>query len=156
MKIDTGASALYAAQRASPSAAAGAARKPASAAADDERNAAGTAAGARSDAGAAASVDFSRMTRQDLREWVNAQLSQGKLSLDDSFPFMAMTLKMPVSGGTGEVPAETDGERMDFRQHAQDGLAFARANNDTATMKMLQSALRIMGQQQGQGLDLRA
>lgn len=49
-------------------------------------------------------VDFTSMSRQELRDWTNSQIRSGEMSLDDSRPFMAMSMKIPVSGGLGSCP----------------------------------------------------
>lgn len=102
-------------------------------------------------------ANFSGMTRQEMRDWVDRQIRSGEMSLEDSFPFMAMTMKIPVAGGN-EVPAESDGARYDFMQRAREGIEGARARNDQATLKQLQSALSAMQQNQGRtiGVDVRA
>lgn len=104
-------------------------------------------------------VDFTSMTRQEMRDWVNAQIRSGEMSLDDSRPFVAMTMKIPVNGGSGgELPAQSDGTRHDFAQKAREGIQGALSRNDEATLKMLELAMSIMQRQQGQaiGIDLRA
>ena len=96
-------------------------------------------------------TDFTSMTRKDMRDWVNTQIRSGGMSLDDSRPFMAMTMKIPASGGPGgEVAAENDGTRYDFTQKVRDGIQAALARKDDTTLKMLESAMSTMQGQQGQ------
>ncbi len=96
-------------------------------------------------------TDFTSMTRQDMRDWVNTRIRSGDMSLDDSRPFMAMTMKIPASGGPGgELAAENDGTRYDFTQKVRDGIQAALARKDGTTVKMLESAMSIMQGQQGQ------
>ncbi|WP_167142940.1 hypothetical protein [Pseudomonas sp. OTU750018] len=103
-----------------------------------------------------APADFSSMTRQDLRDWTNGKIRSGQMSLDDSRAFMAMSMKIPVAGGlTGELPAANDSTRYDFTQKGRAGIEGATARNDSATLKMLQSAMSIM-QSQTDGVDIRA
>ena len=91
-----------------------------------------------------------------LRDWTNGQIRSGQMSLDDSRAFMAMSMKIPVAGGlTGELPAANDSTRYDFTQKARAGIEGATARNDSATLKMLQSAMSIMQSQTG-GVDIRA
>ena len=99
------------------------------------------------------------MTRQEMRDWVNTQIRNGEMSLDDSRPFMAMTMKMPVNNGLGgELAMEGDNMRYDFMQKARDGIQGALSRNDETTLKMLESAISIMQGNQGQaiGVDTRA
>lgn len=104
-------------------------------------------------------ADFTDMTRQDMRDWVNTQIRSGEMSLDDSRPFMAMTMKIPVGGGQGgELPAESDGTRYDFTQKVRDGIQGALSRNDETSLKMLESAMQIIQRHHGQaiGIDIRA
>ncbi len=152
MRIDAGTSYLYASQRTQATAA--------------ERNGAGsfstalaTSSTAKASDAGATQADFTSMTRQDMRDWVNGQIRSGKMSLDDSGPFMAMTMKIPVGGGNGgELSATSDGTRYDFTQRVRDGIQGALSRNDETTLKMLQSAMSIMQQNQSQtiGVDIRA
>lgn len=102
-------------------------------------------------------ADFTSMTRRDMRDWINTQIRSGEMSLDDSRPFMAMTMKIPAAGGA-ELAVENDSTRYDFMQQARDGILGARSRSDDATLKMLQSAISIMLRQprQAGGVDQRA
>jgi hypothetical protein len=102
-------------------------------------------------------VDFTNMTRQEMRDWVNTQVKSGTMSLEESAPFAAMTMKIPVGGGA-EVPAEGDLERIDFTKRIQDGIQGALSRNDETTLKMLQSALATAQKHQGGaiGVDVHA
>ncbi|MDN4038711.1 hypothetical protein [Massilia sp. YIM B02443] len=103
-------------------------------------------------------ADFTSMTRQDMRDWVNTQIRSGEMSLDDSRPFMAMTMKIPVSGAGAELSVENDRTRYDFMQQVRDGILGARSRNDETTLNMLESAISIMLRQprQAGGVDQRA
>lgn len=141
MRIDAGTSSLYASWR--PQATA------------TDHSAALTATQADS----TQQADFTSMTRLDMRNWANTQVRSGAMSLDESLPFMAMTMKIPVGGGLGgELPAESDGTRYDFTQRVRDGIEGARSRNDDTTLRMLESARSIMLRQQNQtiGVDIRA
>lgn len=94
-------------------------------------------------------VDFTNMTRQEMRDWTNNQIRSGQMSLDESMPFMAMTMKLPVGGGA-EIPAETDNERIDFMQRARQGLEGAQSRRDARAAERLEIALSIMLKNQGQ------
>lgn len=39
------------------------------------------------------------MTRQEMTDWMNEQIRTGKMSLDESAPFMGMTMKISVETG---------------------------------------------------------
>lgn len=109
-------------------------------------------------AGATNQNNFTSMTRQEMRDWVNTQISSGEMSLDDSRPFMAMTMKIPVDSLGGEMPAEGDATRYDFTQKIRDGIEGAQSRNDEATLRMLESAMQIIQRSQGSAtrVDVRA
>ncbi len=144
MKIDAGTSYLQASQRA---------QSPATARNDQTSFADVLATATAGQSGSGTSgvkpVDFTNMTRQQMRDWSNDQIRSGKMSLDESRPFMAMTMKIPVNGGSGEVPAASDGERFDFTRKVRAGIEGAVSRNDDVTRQMLQSAMAIMQRYQG-------
>lgn len=113
-----------------------------------------TANTTKADTNGVKQMDFTSMTRQEMRDWVNGQIRSGEMSLDDSRPFMAMTMKIPVSGAGGELPAADDSERIDFTQRVYSGIEGAVSRNDQTTLKMLKSATQIMSQVQGQAIGI--
>lgn len=127
-----------------------------------------TAATSRSDAQGSKQADFSSMTHQQMQQWSNEQIRSGKMTLDEGRPFMAMSMHIAVGGGTGgtggtggasgELPAGNDDERVDFAEKVRAGIAGAMSRNDDGARKMLESALKLMQQYQGQtiGVDKRA
>lgn len=141
MRIDTGNSLLSTNPR--PQAAAA------------ERPAATTfaAALAASQADASPTADFTRMTRQEMRDWVNAQLRSGAMSFDESSPFVSMTMRIPVDSGAAgmgnDLSVESDGTRYDFMQKIRDGIEGALSRKDTTALKMLESALQTVQRNQG-------
>lgn len=114
-----------------------------------------TASTAKEDQTGARQVDFASMTRQEMRDWVNNRIRSGEMSLDDSRPFMAMTMKVPVNGGvSGELPPDGDREHIDFMQRVRAGIEGALSRNDQTTLKMLESAMQIMNQVQSQTIGI--
>lgn len=135
MKIETGNASLYANQP-TQAPAPGRAASGAFAAALD--SAIGNTADAQTEGG---KPDFTSMTHQQMRDWTNEQIRGGKMSLDESGPFMAMSLHIPVVGGAA---AGIDGERVDFTQKLRAGIEGAQSRNDEATRKMLESAMSLL------------
>ena len=103
-------------------------------------------------------ADFRSMTREDMRNWLNEQIRSGKMTLDDSSPFMAMTMKVPVAGGIGETLVTTDSERINFVENVRAGIDGAQSRGDITTTKMLESALLVISRSQGHavGIDTHA
>lgn len=98
-------------------------------------------------------ADFTSMTRQEIRDWANGQVRSGQMSLDNSFPFFAMTMKIPVGGQ--EVPVEGDSERIDFLQRTRQGIEGALSNNDAQAAKRLEIALSMMLHAQGKAIGIK-
>ncbi len=140
MKIDISTSRLYASQSTQTSAASDDTSASFSAALN-------TADASTSDAEDAEQTDFASMTRQEMQEWSNEQIRSGNMSLDEGLPFMAMTMKIPVDGGTaGELQASDDGERVDFTEKVRAGIEGAISRNDEDTLTMLEKAMETMQQ----------
>lgn len=144
MKIDTSTSRLYASQSAQLSTASDDTSASFSAALSTA-----TAGASTSDAEDAEQTDFTSMTRQEMQDWSNEQIRSGNMSLDEGLPFMAMTMKIPVGGGTaGELQASDDGERVDFTEKVRAGIEGAMSRNDEDTRTMLEKAMETMQQYQ--------
>jgi hypothetical protein len=80
-------------------------------------------------------VDFTSMTRQELIDWTNNQLSSGKMTFDESSTFVAMTL-------TGaNAPGDT---RYNYMQLTREAIQGALSRKDEANLKMFEFALQIM------------
>ena len=144
MKIDTSTSRHYASQSTQISAASDDTSASFSAALSTA-----TAGASTSDAEDAEQTDFTSMTRQEMHEWSNEQIRSGNMSLDEGLPFMAMTMKIPVGGGTaGALQASDDGERVDFTEKVRAGIEGAMSRHDEVTRGMLEKAMETMQQYQ--------
>lgn len=88
-----------------------------------------------------ASPDFSNMSRKDLFDWMNTQIKNGNMSLDDSSGFLGLTLNMPVNGNNA---SPSNQEKVNFFELVQGGMQWARQRNDEAQLKTLQTTLSIM------------
>lgn len=121
----------------------------------DQTGSTGTSA-TRSSGSGTTQTDFSHLTRKDLADWMNGKIKSGEMSLDDSSAFLGMTMKIPVGAGRGDAIGLDDQEPVNFLQKAQDGIAWARQNNDTDAVKRLETALNAMRHYQGQvtGVDI--
>lgn len=147
MKIDSGASSLFAqrAPAASPAARADGAASFATSLAGGVQKAGGVVV----EMAGVKQADFTNMTRQEMRNWTNNQIRSGQMTLDEGFPFVAMTMKIPVGGGSG-IPVAGDHERMDFMTRARQGIEGALSRNDPEAAMRLQVALNSMVKDQGQ------
>lgn len=70
------------------------------------------------------------------------------MSLDESRPFMAMTMKIPIDGIGNSSGSTGDGIRYDFMQKVREGIEGALSRNDNETLSMLESAMSVMQRQQ--------
>ncbi|WP_306605273.1 hypothetical protein [Azonexus sp.] len=100
-------------------------------------------------------ADFTSMTRQEMFDWMNDQIRSGKMSLDESSPFLGMTMKISVATGQ-PVNMSTDFERFNFVEKARLGVEGARSRNDQDSAKNLQRAIEIMQRNQGQAINIAA
>jgi len=101
-------------------------------------------------------VDFTNMTNQELFDWMNGEIKAGRMSFEESSPFLAMTINIPVNG---DMPAELDNTtRHNFVEKIQAGIEGADSRNDDDTLARLESALKIVRAYQIQpgSIDVRA
>lgn len=102
-------------------------------------------------------ADFTGMTRRELLDWVNDQIKTGRMTLDESTPFVGMTLK--ISAATQQpVDIATDQTRENFLEKAQRGLEGALWRKDEDEAKRLRFAIDTMRRVQGSPMrvDMRA
>lgn len=85
-------------------------------------------------------VDFTSMTRQEMYDWMNSQIRSGKMSFDDSRPFLGMTFK--------DSNMATDTTRIDFIEKARQGIEWAMSRNDQVMAERLGRALETMQRNQ--------
>lgn len=104
-----------------------------------------------------AKVDFTGMTRKDMFDWMNSKIQSGEMTLDESSPFLAMTVKIEAGADSGSAVALDDAEQVNFLDMARDGIEFARQRGDDATVARLQYAMDAMQRYQGTAtsMDLR-
>lgn len=141
MKISNETSPLYSAPRTQPSSTPGIGASSFSSA----------LAAATAKTPSAMSADFTSMTRQEMTDWMNEQIRTGKMSLDESAPFMGMTMKISVATGQ-PVDIATDTNRINFIEKARLGIEGARSLNDQKLAERLQRAIDKMHRSQGQAI----
>ncbi|ODU51310.1 MAG: hypothetical protein ABS92_00105 [Thiobacillus sp. SCN 63-374] len=98
---------------------------------------------------------FASMTRQEMFDWMNDQIHSGKMSLDESSPFLGMTMKISVATGQ-PVDMATDTTRINFIEKARLGIEGALSRNDQNLAERLQMAVEIMHRNQGQAISIDA
>ncbi|MGC4003943.1 MAG: hypothetical protein QM811_12780 [Pirellulales bacterium] len=110
---------------------------------------------AKSDVSGIQALDFSSMTRKTLFDWMNDSIKSGDMSVDESMPFLAMSMKLStIAGKQDDMAADT--ELVDFFAKAQDGIASALYFKDPALAERYQNAVAKMQSLQGNavGIDL--
>lgn len=85
--------------------------------------------------------DFTCMTRRELFDWMNGQIRSGAMTLDESSPFLGMTVHIAAGSGTAGLD---DTVRVDFTDKARQGIDFLRTRADTSAAERLQRALDLM------------
>ena len=102
-------------------------------------------------------LDFTSMTRKELIDWVNGEIKGGRMTLDESTPFVGMTIK--ISAYTKQpVDIDTDMTRYDFTDIAAKGVEGAYWFGNEMLAQALEWAIGAMRRAQGgkAGLDLSA
>jgi hypothetical protein len=87
------------------------------------------------------------MTRKELFDWMNNQIRSGEMSLDESSPFLAMTLKVKPSGEP--VDMNTDPTKLDFVDIAKRGVDSAESRGEYAVADRWRTAWNSLQQLQG-------
>ena len=98
-------------------------------------------------ADAAGRADFTAMTRQELRDWVNDEIRAGRMTVEESAPFLPLTFRMDETG-TCEIPAETDAQRFDFLAKTRSNIDAALSMNDNHFAERLRFVLDYMQSRQ--------
>jgi len=94
-------------------------------------------------------VDFTNMTRQEMVDWMNRQIRNGRISLDETSSLLSMTMKVSVATGR-PVDMATDHEHINFIERASQGIEWARSHNDQQLTERLQAAIELMQRFQGE------
>jgi len=89
---------------------------------------------------AAGRADFTAMTRQEMRDWMNEEIMAGRMTVEISSPFITMTLQFDGFGAATDL----DRERVDFLDMARRGIESAHYFNDPDAAERYQAALDIM------------
>jgi len=98
-------------------------------------------------------LDLTNMSHSEYFNWMNEQISSGKISFDESFPFLALSLSyIPVGRESGH--AEIASRRLNLIQLTLDVIEDARLRNDEATLKEREWMLSVMQRSQGQALGI--
>lgn len=97
-------------------------------------------------------VDFTQMTRSELRELVNSKIKSGDLSIDGTEGFVVM-----MGPSDAERAGTSDSTAIDFIKSVSEQMEFARQHGNSAWLGRLQTALGTMERYQGQsdGVSLR-
>lgn len=90
-------------------------------------------------------VDFTRVTRSELRELVNSKIKSGELSIDGTEGFVVM-----MGPSDAEQAGQADNTAIDFVKSVSDQMEFARQHGNSAWLSRLQTALGTMQRYQGQ------
>ena len=75
-------------------------------------------------------VDFSRMTIQEMLDWIGEQERKGEISSEESLDFSlwAISCGYRCDEATGRIWCVGKDEALDFTQTVREGVAFARAH----------------------------
>lgn len=96
---------------------------------------------------ASSAPNFRSMTNADLLSWVNNELDQGRMSLDDSMGFIPLMVISPELTGDARNYAVNE-EQRDFISSAKGHLEYAKSTNNSVSAEWFQTALDIMNRSQ--------
>lgn len=89
-------------------------------------------------------ADLTNMTPMDMRNWLNDQIRTGKMTLDESTPFMGMT-----------IGAEADNSPVNYLQKIKGGIEAATWRGNAESKAMWKMALNIAERYQYQNIGIR-
>lgn len=90
-------------------------------------------------------TDFTTMSSMEMFNWMNSQIENGEISLEESFSFLAMTIRIPVDGHISELSHE----KINFIEKISNGMVEARSKNNEKTLETLERTMAIMQRFQG-------
>jgi len=93
-------------------------------------------------------VDFTNMTRQEMHDWMNGQIRNGNMSLEDAGPFLGMMVSASDMA--------TDTTRINFFEKARQGIELALSHNYQVMAQRLRMAIETMHRNQQQEISIDA
>ncbi|MFG1496710.1 hypothetical protein ABMA57_08755 [Saccharospirillum sp. HFRX-1] len=95
-------------------------------------------------------VDFTSMTKKELFDWMNVELKAGRMSVEESEPFMLMAMDARITE-TGELVIEStpdDITKVNFVEKINDAIEGAKSRNDENNLNFLNLAKEVMDRYQ--------
>lgn len=96
---------------------------------------------------ASSAPNFRSMTVADLRSWVNNELEQGRMTLDESSAFAALAVVIPTDN-KNDYNYSLNVEKRDFIENAKASIQNGQQRNDRQIEQQFQNALDIMERSQ--------
>jgi len=92
-------------------------------------------------------LDMTQTTRSQMMGWVNDEIKNGNMSLDQGFPFMAMSMKIPADGSSFSGLHNLDNsELINVPEMISKGIEEAERRGDQQTLGMLRTAQHTIQQ----------
>ena len=99
---------------------------------------------------------MTQTTRSQMMGWVNDEIKSGHMSLDQGFPFMAMSMKIPVDGSSFPGLHNLDNsELVNVPKMISKGIEEAERRGDQQTLNMLRTAQHTLQQNSNAALTAR-
>lgn len=100
-------------------------------------------------------IDFSSMTNSELYDWMQSKHFEGELSSKDAWTIAYMMLDIPVGGlKEGQSMPIDDKNPVDFFEKINNGIAWAKNEQDYATVERLESLFDLMRGHQEKGINV--
>ncbi|MFG1496712.1 hypothetical protein ABMA57_08765 [Saccharospirillum sp. HFRX-1] len=87
-------------------------------------------------------VDFTNMTNQELVDWMNGEVKAGRMTLDESRPFIFMAMSIPIDGELTNTIDNTT--RHNFIDKIRGGIERAKSLGDDGTLALLETAAEMV------------
>ena len=91
----------------------------------------------------AATVNFTNMTRQEMVDWTQAQIGQGRMTLDESSPLLAINAVGSTSDGQAAGQG-TETSSINYVERVQEEIENARQANNQTKLNLLLTAASVM------------
>lgn len=91
-------------------------------------------------------VDFTSMTKKELFDWMNRELKAGRMTVDESTPFVGLAMDARITE-TGELiiePIPDDTKKVNFYKNVSESLEYAELSRMYDTAETMALAKEVM------------
>lgn len=100
-------------------------------------------------AGKGESPDFTRMSSNQLRDWINEQIKSGKMTVAESSPYIGLTLNGMPLHDMGKSNTTWQDQPRNYLEDVQLGISGAKWRGDHLEQQLLEGMLARLTREQG-------